>query len=176
MEKGFGKISLIAIVLFCLTSCSGKKIEKFFVSESFPEQIVKNFTMDKYDGENHKWWFFAVRGDLYEKRKSVVTKNIKVNFYESDGQIGSVVSADRAIIKTDTGDIKADGNIVIFSLLKNTTIFTEALNYNEKSGRISTDAFIRQEKADITVTGIGLKANVDLSDITILKNVKVVKR
>ncbi|PKM92939.1 MAG: LPS export ABC transporter periplasmic protein LptC [Elusimicrobia bacterium HGW-Elusimicrobia-4] len=176
MEKGFGKLSLIAAALFCFTGCNGKKVEKFFAGEASPDQIVKNFTMDKYEFEVRKWTFFAARGDLYEKRKIINTKNIKINFYENNGKTTSVVSADKAIIKTDTGDIKAEGNVVIFSLLKNTTIFTETLNYNEKSGKVLSDSFIRQEKSDVTVTGVGFEADSDLSNITILSNVKVVKK
>ena len=182
MEKGFGKLSLIAAVLFSfavsggLTGCNGKKVEKFFAGESFPDQIVKNFTMDKYELETRKWTFFAVRGDVHEKKKIINAKNIKINFFENDGKIGSVVSADKAIIKTDTGDMKAEGNVVIFSLLKNTTIFTETLNYNEKSKKVSSDSFIRQEKPDATITGVGFDADSDLSNITILSNVKVVKK
>ena len=182
MEKGFRKLSLIATVLFSFavygefTGCNGKKVEKFFAGESFPDQIVKNFTMDKYELETRKWNFFAVRGDVHEKRRIINTKNIKINFFEDNGKTGSIVSADKAIIKTDTGDIKAEGNVVIFSLLKNTTIFTEALNYNEKSGKVSSDSFIRQEKLDATITGVGFAADSDLSNITILKDVKVVKK
>jgi len=176
MEKGFKKILLIASVLFCFTGCKGKKVEKFFAGESFPDQIVKNFTMDKYELEMRKWSFFTVRGDVYEKRQIINTRNIKINFFENNGEIGSVVSADKSVIETDTGDMKAEGNVIIFSLLKNTTIFTETLNYNEKSGRVSSDSFIRQEKFDSTITGVGFDADSDLSNITILKDVKVVKK
>ncbi|HAX62063.1 MAG TPA: LPS export ABC transporter periplasmic protein LptC [Elusimicrobia bacterium] len=184
MEKSFGKLSIIICVHLCLsvvsvlyfTGCNGKKVEKFFAGESFPDQIVKNFTMDKYELETRKWTFFAVRGDVLEKKKIINTKNIKINFFEDNGKTASVISADKAVIKTDTGDIKAEGNVVIFSLLKNTTIFTEILNYNEKSGKVSSDSFIRQEKPDATITGVGFDADSDLSNITILSNVKVVKK
>lgn len=176
MGKSFEKILPVAVALFCFSGCTGNKVEKFSAGESFPDQIVKNFTMDKYDLEFHKWSFFAVRGDLYEKRKIINAKVIKANFYENDGRIGSVISADRAVIKTDAGDITAEGNVIVRSLLENTTIFTETLNYNEKSGRISSASFIRQEKSDATVTGKGFEANSDLSDVTILHNVKVVKK
>ncbi|MFH0948241.1 MAG: LPS export ABC transporter periplasmic protein LptC [Elusimicrobiota bacterium] len=110
------------------------------------------------------------------KKKTINTKNIKINFYENNGKTGSVISADKAIIKTDTNDIKAEGNVIIYSLLKNTTIFTETLNYNEKSGKVSSDSFIRQERPDATVTGVGFDANSDLSNITILSDVKVVRK
>ncbi|PIU82917.1 MAG: LPS export ABC transporter periplasmic protein LptC [Elusimicrobia bacterium CG06_land_8_20_14_3_00_38_11] len=167
-------LSVASVVYF--TSCNGKKVEKFFAGESFPDQIVKNFTMDKYEFETRKWNFFAVRGDVHEKKKIINAKNIKIKFFENNGKPASIVSADKAIIETDTGDMKAEGNVVIFSLLKNTTIFTEALNYNEKSGRVSSDSFIRQEKPDATMTGVGFDADSDLSNITILSNVKVVKK
>jgi len=167
---------LIIAVLFYFMGCSGKKVEKFFAGESFTDQIVRNFTMDKYELETRKWNFFAVRGDVHEKKKIINTKNIKINFFEDSGKTASVVSADEAIIKTDTGDMKAEGNVVIFSLLKNTTIFVETLDYNEKSKKVSSDSFIRQEKPDATVTGVGFDADSDLSNITILSNVKVVKK
>ncbi|MFH0948240.1 MAG: hypothetical protein V1833_04490 [Elusimicrobiota bacterium] len=80
MGKGFAKLSLIVAVFFCFTGCNGKKVEKFFAGESFPDQIVKNFTMDKYELETRKWSFFAVRGDLYEKKKNYKYKKYKNKF------------------------------------------------------------------------------------------------
>ncbi|MFH1540869.1 MAG: LPS export ABC transporter periplasmic protein LptC [Elusimicrobiota bacterium] len=176
MGKDFRKLSLIVAVFFCLTGCEEKKIEKFFTTESFPDQIIKNFTIDKYESESHMWNFFAVRGDVYEKKKIINAKNIKVNFYENSGEIGTIVYADKAVVNADTGDIKAEGNITIFSLLKDTTVFIETLNYSEKSKKLSSNSFIRQEKRGVVVTGDGFEANSDLSEITILKNVKVVRK
>ena len=162
-------------LLFCFNACDSGKIEKFFAGDAFPDQVVKSFTMSKYDVENHKWDFHAARGDVYEKKKKVNAMSIKMNFYEAE-KISSVISSDKAVMQTETGDIKASGNVIIFSLLKDTTIFTDSINYFEKSGRVTSDAFVRQEKPDMTITGTGFDANADLSDIAILKDVKMVKK
>lgn len=175
MAKGFRKVSFIVALFFCFNACSSGKIEKFFAGDAFPDQVVKNFTMSKYNVEKHKWDFSAARGDVHEKKKKVNAMDIKMNFYEAE-KISSVISADKAVMQTETGDIRASGNVIIFSLLKNTTIFTDSINYSEKSGRVTSDAHVRQEKPDMTVTGTGFDANSDLSDITILKDVTMVKK
>ncbi|MBN1384975.1 MAG: LPS export ABC transporter periplasmic protein LptC [Elusimicrobia bacterium] len=175
MGKSIKKISFIALVFFCFNSCKSGKIEKFFAGDTFPDQVVKGFTMTKYDIKSHKWDFYAVRGDVYEKKKKINARSIKMSFYEAE-KMSSVISADNAILHTGTGDISASGNVIIFSLLRDTTIFTDSINYFEKSGRVTSDTFVRQEKPDMTVTGVGLDANTDLSDITILSDVKVVKK
>ncbi|MDD5688066.1 MAG: LPS export ABC transporter periplasmic protein LptC [Elusimicrobia bacterium] len=175
MGKSIKALSCLILMFFCFASCSDEKKDKFFVRDEFPDQVIRDFTINKYELETRKWDFFAVRGDVYEKKKKVNAKKIKMSFYEA-GKISSVVSADKAILQTETGDIKAEGNVIIFSLLKNTTIFVDSLSYFEKAGKMFSDSFVRQEKPDTTITGYGLEANTDLSDITILKDVKAVVR
>ncbi|MEW6555787.1 MAG: LPS export ABC transporter periplasmic protein LptC [Elusimicrobiota bacterium] len=165
----------LAVTVVMQFSCS-RKVEKIVINDSFPDQVVKNFSIDKYELENQKWNFVADRGDIYEKRNSINTKKIKMTFYENNKKISSIITADNAGMQTKTGDIQASGNVVIFSLSRATTIFTESINYSEKTGKVLSDSPIRQEKQDVTITGIGLEANADLSDITILKNVKVIKK
>ena len=171
MGKCIKAIPLVVILSFCFISCS-KKADKFFISNTFPDQIIKNLSIDKYDLEKHEWNFFAIHGDVYEKKKVVNATNIRMSFYENK-KISSFILA---VLQSDTGDVKAMGNVSIVSLLKNTTIYADSLNYFGKTNRVTSNSFIRQEKQDSTITGIGLEANSDLSDITILKDVKVVKK
>ncbi len=176
MGKSIKTLPFLIVTFFFLNACDNNKIGKISVTDSFPDQIVKNFTMDKYELDKLKWSIFAVRGDVNEKKKLINARDVKVRFYEDNGKVGSIISANKSVIQTDTGDIKAEENVVVFSLLKNTTIFAETLNYFGTTGKVLSDSFIRQEKNDATITGYGLEANADLSEITILRNVKVVKK
>ncbi|OGS39116.1 MAG: LPS export ABC transporter periplasmic protein LptC [Elusimicrobia bacterium RIFOXYD2_FULL_34_30] len=162
------------MMFFIFASCN-KKTNKFFVNDTFPEQVIKNLSIDKYDLNKHEWNFFAVHGNVFEKKKIVNATDIKMSFYE-EGKTSSFIMAENAVLNSETGDIKAKGNVIIVSLFKGTTLYTDLLNYAAKTNRITSSSYVRQESDDTTITGMGFTANSDLSDITILKDVKVVKK
>ena len=175
MEQNIKKIFFLISVSLFLISCGGKKVEKFVAASDCPDQVIKNFKTDRYELDKITWSFSADKCDVYEKKNNIDANNVIINFYEN-GKKSSVISADRAHMQTDSGNIKAEGNVVVYSLLENTTIYTETLNYFEKTGKVTSNSFVREEKSDLTITGVGLEANADLSDILILSDIKVVKK
>jgi len=165
----------MAAIVFFISGCQGNKSGVLLNTVSLPEQVVKNFSLDKYNMAEQQWSFHALRADVYEKRGRIDAVNIKMKFYD-DNRVASVISADKAVMDTNTGDIKAAGSVVMVSMLKSTTLYADSMNYNSKAGKISSDSFIRQEKNDVLITGRGLEAAADLSEATILSKVKVVKK
>jgi LPS export ABC transporter protein LptC len=174
MEGRIKKIPLIIASLFLLSSCTSK-LEKIAGGKSWPEQTIKNFTFDKYSAGVAKWSFKASRADIYDSSQRVDATSINVLFFK-DGATDSVLTADTAAMNTGTGDIEMSGNVVIFSLLKCTTIYTDAAKYYQKAGRITSDSPVRQERADFTVKGRGLDADVGLVEVNILHDVKVTRK
>jgi LPS export ABC transporter protein LptC len=174
MERRIKKIPLLISVLLLLASCSSQ-LEKIPGGKTWPEQTIRNFTFDKYSDGAGRWSFTAVRADIYDSSQRVDATDINVKFF-NDGRTDSVLSADSAEMNTGTGDIEMKGNVVIVSLLKGTTIYTEAAKYYQKAGRINSDSPVRQESPDFTVTGRGLDADVDLAEVNIQHDVKVTRK
>ncbi len=174
MEKRLKKIPiLIAAVL--LASCGGGGQGIKLNTASMPDQVVKNFSIDKFMMSEQKWNFRASRADVYEKRGEIDAANIKMKFYDG-GRAASLISSDRAVMNTNTGDVKASGHVVMVSLLRGTTLYADSMRYDSKSARILSDSKIRHEKNDAVITGTGLSASADLSEAEILKDVRVVKK
>ena len=175
MEKRFKKIPFLIAAL--LVSACGRSREPGvrINTASMPDQVVKNFSLDKYVMAERKWNFQASIANVYEKRSSIDAANIRMMFYDG-GKVASVISSDRAVMDTITGDVKAAGNVVMVSLLRGTTLYADSMNYNSKAGQILSDSRIRQERDDAVVTGTGLTASADLSEASILKDVTVVKK
>jgi len=175
MEKSFRQILLLTALVCLIPGCRVNKSGLIINTVTLPDQVVKNFSLDKYNLADHQWNFQALRADVYEKRGKLSAVNVKMKFYENN-KVSSVISADKAVMDTNTGDVKAEGRVVMVSMLKSTTLYADLMVFNSKAGKISSDSFIRQEKDDTVITGVGLDAAADLSEATILKNVKVVKK
>ena len=175
MEKCFKKIPVIIAAVILLAGCRENKNGLLFNAVSLPDQVVKNFSLDKYSLAGRQWNFQSLRANVYEKRGKIDAVAVKMKFFEN-GAASSVISADKAVMDTNSGDVKAEGGVVMFSLLKNTTLYADSMLFNSKTGRISSDSPVRQEKEDLVITGTGLEAASDLSETTILRDVKVVSK
>ncbi|OQA91536.1 MAG: Lipopolysaccharide-assembly, LptC-related [Elusimicrobia bacterium ADurb.Bin231] len=163
---------LISLLFF---SCGKGGMKKIVITETMPERIVKNFSIDKYISGDKIWQFTASRADIYDKRNTVYAIGVDMLYYESSVP-GTAITASSAVININTGDVSAFGNVVINSLSGNTTLYTEAINYDGKTKKIISDSFVRHERSDATITGQGMTASGDLSEVIIQKDVRVIKK
>jgi len=175
MEKRFKKIPFLIILVFLIAGCQDNKSGIILNTAYLPDQVVKNFSLDKYSLTEQQWNFHASMADVYEKRGKIDAVNIIMKFYDKNS-VSSVISADKAAMDTNTGDVKAEGRVIMVSMLKGATLYADSILYSSKTGKILSDSFIRQEKNDVVITGRGLAAAADLSEVTILKDVKVIKK
>ena len=156
--------SIVYIFIFlCIVACSNNSQEVTILEYAgkFPDESARNieyimseegqitFTlyapvMNKYDGENPYFDF---------------PEGIKVSSY-TNGEVHSTLTADYAISEERTQRMEAQKNVVIVDLVKQETILTEKIIWDQKNKQIYSDVEITQIKADGTINkGDGFEAD-----------------
>jgi LPS export ABC transporter protein LptC len=90
-------------------------------------------------------------------------KGLKVEFFERDGSISSVMTANKGVFTNTTKIFKATGNVVVNQILKGETLNTEELNWDQNGKKIFTDKFVTITTEDELLQGTGLTAAEDFS-------------
>jgi LPS export ABC transporter protein LptC len=94
-------------------------------------------------------------------------EGIKITSY-TNGEIHSTLTADYAIKEEYTERMEAHGNVVIVDLVKQESILTEKIIWDQRNKRIFSDVEVTQIKADGTRNrGDGFVANEKFTNYTI---------
>jgi LPS export ABC transporter protein LptC len=87
---------------------------------------------------------------------------IKIDFLESDLTVRSTLTAKKAVRQQEKGLITARDSVV-FVTVKQEKLETEELIWDEKSGKVRTDKFVKVTKPGEVIYGFGLEAEQDFS-------------
>jgi LPS export ABC transporter protein LptC len=90
-------------------------------------------------------------------------KGLKVEFFEKDGTISSIMTANKGINYKAKNLFTATGNVVVNQILKGETLNTEELHWNRNERQIFTEKFVTITTEDELLNGTGLTASEDLS-------------
>jgi LPS export ABC transporter protein LptC len=96
-----------------------------------------------------------------------MNKGLKVDFYDQKGRIESYMTAEYGISYPDEKRIVVRHNVEILNV-KGERLNTEELHWQQDSGKIYTDRFVRITTKDQIITGTGLVSDQAFSDWEIL--------
>ena len=99
----------------------------------------------------------------------------RVDFFNDRGDVRSVLTARNGLLMRRTSDMEAFGNVVVTSE-DETRLLTERLTWNERTGKIESDRFVRVVQGRDEFTGIGLEADPDLKNIRVRSEFKAYVR
>jgi LPS export ABC transporter protein LptC len=97
-------------------------------------------------------------------------EGIKIEFFRNDQSVGSEITAHRAVRVMDQGSISLRDSVRLVTVMGE-CLETQALNWDEKTGRIRTDKFVTVSRPGEILYGYGLEAAQDFSSW----NIKVPK-
>lgn len=169
----FKILFLIFVLCFYLAGCSGEdlQLDKSQSKNTQPEQELRKFNIVQTNNGKKQWVLEAQEAQIYEKTDRAVAKDIRVKFFE-DESVSSILTAERGILDTNSGDMEVEGNVVVTSLVEKTKIETEKLRYISKEEKIVSDEFVKQTREDAIITGYGLETDPGLRKVVIKKDVK----
>lgn len=107
---------------------------------------------------------------IFEKEDSSTVIDVKVDFYNESGQYQSTLIADRGLVRQKQESFSVWGDVVAFN--DSSRIETQSLDWDSKRNLITTEDFVRLERRDDVITGVGLEADSKLENIRILRDVK----
>jgi LPS export ABC transporter protein LptC len=108
---------------------------------------------------------------LVDSGKMVEFPNtIKVDFYKDSNVVDSKLSADYANFKQEENKIFLRGNVVVYNV-KGDTLWCKEMFWDQNTGKFHTnkEVVVKQHSPISKIYGLGLEANQDLTDITIIK-------
>ncbi|MFM2254848.1 MAG: hypothetical protein RLZZ47_337 [Bacteroidota bacterium] len=165
--------SLIALVVTALMACSDagkstyiKKKKDTFASNEYAEKVTIEYTDS---GRLRARVFSPILTAVKSKRNPylLMKKGLKVDFYDNKGALESYMTAEYGISYMEDKRVVVRRNVEILNI-KGETLNTEELIWDQKTGTIRTDKFVKITGEDQITTGTGLISNQSFTDWEII--------
>ena len=139
------------------------------------DQEFSDFTTIESDSGRVKWILEAPVARVYNIRKLLVTDSPKITFYDENGEISSVLTAEMGEYNQETHDMTALGNVVV-TTIEGYTLETESLIMLSELGEIHSEDFVKVTKGDDILTGYGFQGYPELKNVDIKRDVRAYLR
>ncbi len=142
MKHYYIKIALIILFIF-FWACEKKDPVNTVAKEqpSIPDQEMWNFEVKVTNRgllEAHLRSGHMVFYSDEKNPQSILNQGVLVDFYDKNGKRASTLTADSGMFNEKTQDVKAFRNVIVESD-SGVTLFTEAIEYDQKREKIFTD-------------------------------------
>ena len=171
-----------AILLTCAAlaaaavSCGqGDRPQRSLGTTEMADQEFSDFRTMESDSGQVKWILEAPVARVYNIRKLLVTDNPKITFYDENGEISSVLTADMGEYNQETHDMTALGNVVV-TTIEGYTLETESLIMLRELGEIHSEDFVKVTKGEDILTGYGFQGYPELKNVDIKRDVRAYLR
>jgi LPS export ABC transporter protein LptC len=151
----------------CRTQETGPAIEE---PSRAPNEGMRGITMQNIRVGDTRWVLSADSASVFREKKRVEAQPVEINFFEEDRHV-SVLTADLGILLQATDDLEARGNVTVVTD-EGTVLKTEVLFWDHQRSLIYTDEFVRIEKGEDVLTGVGMEADPGLNRIDIKESVR----
>ena len=165
--KNISPLLIIVIVLFC--ACGNQKSLEDMQDYEGPNGILKDVKTLLSDSGIVRIRLTAPTQIDETNGNQTFPDGIQVEFFQKDGTISSVLTANEGKFDRLTQIYTAIGNVVVVNTVEEEQLKTELLNWDPEKKRVYTDKFVTIETEDELLQGEGLEASQDFSVYRILK-------
>lgn len=172
----FMLLALLALGIPTLEGCQssetpGEREEGSVV----PDQEIDGFSLTQTRDGLKVWVLKADRALVFEEPGRVEMTAFRVDFFKDDGDVRSTMTAREGLLLQRTNDMEAFGDVVVYAD-DGTTLTTQRLTWNERTGKIESDRFVRVVQGRDEFTGVGIEADPDLKNIKVKSEFKAYVR
>lgn len=165
---------LLAVLVAAAAGCGIEEDDSAAVpEEDRPDRIVMDFELTETREGRLDWRLTADEARYFKEEGQTRLAGVRVEFFAPDGSLDSRLTAYRGLVTEGTGDMLAEGNVVLVSA-DGDTLLTEELRYLKAQDLITGDKPVRVAEEDRVLKGVGFKAKPDLSDYHIERDVEMV--
>ncbi|MBM3306870.1 MAG: LPS export ABC transporter periplasmic protein LptC [Candidatus Eisenbacteria bacterium] len=133
---------------------------------AMPDQEIQGFTLTQTQ-EGRKVWVLKAREALvFEASDRVDASGVRVDFYGSEAELRSTLTAATGVIMRRTNAIEVNGSVVV-TAADGTVLTTDRLAWDERTGKIRSDRPVRVTKGNDVMTGSGMEADPDLRNLKV---------
>jgi LPS export ABC transporter protein LptC len=165
-------VGLAAIAVSCQNKDEGSAS---LATADVPDQEFSDFTTLESDSGLVRWVLKAPVARVYNARKLLVTDNPRIEFFDRQGTLTSVLTSDKGEYNQVTHDLTALGHVVVTSL-EGYVLETESLVWVNGLGEIHSEDFVKFTRGADILTGYGLRGDPELRNVEIQRNVKAYLR
>jgi LPS export ABC transporter protein LptC len=161
------KMMPLLLGLWCFYACEDahKETRKVFTQDDVAVEVATDVEILYSDSAVVR---VKVTGPLLhninerENGRQEFPNGIRIDFLEPNRSIRSTLTAKSATRQQDKGLITARDSVV-FTTVKQEKLETEELIWDEKSGKVRTDKFVKVTQPGEVIYGFGLEAEQDFS-------------
>lgn len=162
---------LVALVagLGLAAGCGQRKAPAVVASpkrvDTGPEASTYGFTTrETFDGRL-KWVLRADSAQTWDDRGQTILSNLRVDFYNEEQVVYSVLTADEGAVYRSTNNVAASGHVHV-TTTDGDTLTTEHLAWQNAAGRVKTDDPFRLARPTGVLTGTGFESDPGLKNYT----------
>jgi LPS export ABC transporter protein LptC len=160
---------LAGILFSCVNDLD--QIKRVTNDPKAPDEVTTNLEVFYTDSGAPKVRIFAKLAETYSQPE-LVTKlkdGIKVDFYDSDGEIVSTLTALYGEIQTSKGRMFVRDSVQLFNRAKNQRMETEELIWNQTDSVVYTEKNVIVKSPKGVVYGKGIRTTQDFNHYTFFK-------
>jgi LPS export ABC transporter protein LptC len=152
-------------VLLCALTLAGctpdRRSSPVASSGELPDQEVSDFVLTETDQGRPQWTLYARYAAMYQAKNLVVSRDIRVEFFDDKGAPSSELTARQGEVQQQTRDMTARGNVVL-QTTEGTRMTSEELHFNNARQRITSDQLVRVDRQGDVLEGTGFESDPDL--------------
>ncbi|HUK64972.1 MAG TPA: LPS export ABC transporter periplasmic protein LptC [Dongiaceae bacterium] len=126
-----------------------------------PDQEVTDFVLTETDQGRPQWTLYARYAATYQAKNLVISRDIRVDFFDDKGARSSELTAHEGEIQQQTRDMTARGNVVL-QTTEGTRMTTEELHFLNAQQLITSDRLVRVDRQGDVLEGIGFSSDPGL--------------
>ncbi|WP_146194155.1 LPS export ABC transporter periplasmic protein LptC [Brumimicrobium oceani] len=133
------------------------KVKKITTHPENPDDTSEELHIIYTDSGYAQFEIFANIAETYGPPQNVrkFKDGLRVNFYNDDGSIGSVLTSLFGEINDETGLITVRDSVKLLNVVQEKTLESEVLYYNKTGDSIYTNKAVVITSPDLILTGIG---------------------
>jgi len=171
--------ALAVAALATITATSGcephNRVRTGAPAGDLPDQEVSDFVVSETDQGKMEWKLYARSAAVYQARSTIVAQSVRVDFFDEQEHRSSTLTAREGELNQVQRDMVARGNVVL-QTAEGTRMSTEQLRFLNRTQRITTDAFVRVERAGDVLTGYGFESDPELHHFEFKRQVNALVR
>ena len=152
-------IPVIIVIAGMFFSCVNdlEKVKRVTSSPDSPDETSQDFHVIFTDSGYAKVEIFAKIAETYSNPKpmTLFKDGLKVNFFNDDGSVASVLTSIFGEIDDETGNITVKDSVELHNLAEQKKLETETLYWNRNGDSIFTDKAVKITSPDMILYGIG---------------------
>jgi LPS export ABC transporter protein LptC len=139
-------------------------------SEPIPDQEIEGYVLRETSRGILKWILRADYMATFTDKDLVTARGLKIEFVDREGEVTSVLVADRGELNTGTRDMIARGDVRVISS-DGDSLFSDELHWLNEPELIRTDKRVVLIRKGNRVESIGMVSDPELEHITLKEQV-----